>query len=115
NPTIDTKFFFHAGESIPDRNVAGVQTAALPIYNHRLQRPNSLNSLAEAEKGLRATSNKHAVLIRGAAKAAMDRGCALRDVADACPDGDQGVLSVIKSSSRRCPFWTVLITICSVV
>src|SRR5690625_5122373 len=42
--------------------------------NHRLQRPNSLNSLAEAEKGLRATSNKHAVLIRGAAKAAMARG-----------------------------------------
>src|SRR5699024_8418991 len=80
--------------------------------NHRLQRPNSLNSLAEAEEWLRAANDQHAVL-RVDAKVA--KGCALRGVVGVCPGGVQGALLVIKSSNKHCPFWIVPITICSVV
>src|SRR5438067_7483716 len=31
-------FFFQAEDGIRDRNVTGVQTCALPIYQHRLER-----------------------------------------------------------------------------
>src|SRR5207249_8626334 len=41
-------FFFQAEDGIRDRNVTGVQTCALPIYDHRatLDRNVSLNRLA---------------------------------------------------------------------